>query len=48
MNNICKDFVKYIVEDAPRYNKSYVEEEALRRYNFIRDRKVYHNQYFAV
>lgn len=48
MNNICKDFVKYIVEDAPRYNKSHVEEEALRRYNFIRDRKVYHNQYFAV
>lgn len=48
MNTACRDFVKYIVEDAPRYNKSSVEDAALKKYNFIKDRKVYHNQYFAV
>ena len=36
MNTACRDFVKYIVEDAPRYNKSSVEDAALKKYNFIK------------
>ena len=48
MNTACKDFVRYIIQDAPKYNKTNVEDAASRRYRFIKDRKVYHNQYFAV
>ena len=48
MNKICIDFVKYITTEAPKYNKSLVEEDAVNKFNFIKDRKVYHNQYFAV
>lgn len=48
MNTTCKDFVRYIIQDAPKYNKSNVEDAASRRYGFVKDRKVYHNQYFAV
>lgn len=48
MNSTCKEFVRFITEDAPRYNKANVEDAAMRKYNFVRDRKVYHNQYFAV
>ena len=48
MNSVCKDFVKYIVEDAPKHNKANLEEAASYKYKFIKDRKVYHNQYFAV
>lgn len=48
MNSTCKEFVHYITEDAPRFNKANVEDAALRKYHFIKDRKVYHNQYFAV
>lgn len=48
MNTICNEFVQYITNEAPKYNKTNVENDASRRYNFIKDRKVYHNQYFAV
>lgn len=48
MNTICNEFVRYIVHESPRYNKDAVEKAASSRYNFIKDRKVYHNQYFAV
>lgn len=48
MNKACKEFVHYIVEEAPKYNKARVEEEVSRKYHFIKDRKVYHNDYFAV
>ena len=48
MNINCKDFVRFIVEEAPKHNKSVVEEVANRKYHFVKDRKVYHNQYFAV
>ena len=48
MNTICNEFVQYITHEAPKYNKASVEIEANRRYKFVKDRKVYHNQYFAV
>lgn len=48
MNTTCKEFVRYIVKEAPKHNKAIVEDAANRKYNFIKDRKVYHNQYFAV
>lgn len=37
-----------MIHDAPKYNKSNVEDAASRRYKFVKDRTVYHNQYFAV
>lgn len=48
MNKICIDFVEYIRTEAPKYNKSLVEEDVINKFNLIKDRKVYHNQYFAV
>lgn len=48
MNATCKDFVHYIIQKAPKHNKTHVEDAVSCRYNLIKDRKVYHNQYFAV
>lgn len=48
MNTVCKEFVQYITQEAPKYNKSRVEDAASHKYQFIKDRKVYHNQFFAV
>ena len=48
MNATCKDFVHYIIQEAPKHNKAHVEDAVSCRYNLIKDRKVYHNQYFAV
>ena len=48
MNSACKEFIHYITVDAPKYNKAKVEEEVTQKYHFIKDRKVYHNNYFAV
>lgn len=48
MNNNCKDFVNYILTSAPKYNKEAVEEDAYKKFGLIKDRKVYHNNYFAV
>lgn len=48
MNTVCKDFVKYITTIAPKYNKQIVEDDIATKYNLIKDRKVYHNDYFAV
>ena len=48
MNATCKEFVRYIMEDAPKYNKASVEDAALHKYHFVKDRTIYHNQYFAV
>lgn len=48
MNSNCKEFVRFITEEAPKHNKANVEDAANRKYHFIKDRKVYHNQYFAV
>ena len=48
MNTNCKDFVRFIIEEAPKHNKEHVEDAANRKYHFVKDRKVYHNQYFAV
>lgn len=48
MNSFCKDFVKYILNTAPRYNKEVVENDVCKRFHLTKDRKVYHNDYFAV
>ena len=48
MNKFCKEFVEYIVTQAPRNNKKVVEDHIAARYALIKDRKVYHNEYFAV
>ena len=48
MNKHCKDFVRYIMQKAPKHNKANVENDAASRFGFIKDRKVYHNEYFAV
>lgn len=48
MNTVCKDFVSYILDIAPRHNKEEVENDACERFHLTKDRKVYHNDYFAV
>jgi len=48
MNTICKEFVRYIVSTAPKHNKQNVENAVCQKYSLIKDRKVFHNEYFAV
>lgn len=48
MNTVCKEFVNYIVESAPKHNKQSVENAVCQKYRLIKDRKVFHNEYFAV
>lgn len=48
MNTYCKEFVEYITTRAPRYNKQVVESDVSAKFHLIKDRKVYHNEYFAV
>lgn len=48
MNTKCKEFVDYIVNHAPQHNKHVVENDVCDHFNLIKDRKVYHNEYFAV
>ena len=45
MNTVCKDFVSYILDIAPRHNKEEVENDACERFHLTKDRKVYHNDY---
>ena len=48
MNTRCKEFVDYIVNHAPQHNKQVVEDDVCAHFNLTKDRKVYHNEYFAV
>lgn len=48
MNIICKKFIEYITTSAPKHNKQVLENDVCTKYNLIKDRKVYHNDYFAV
>jgi len=48
MNTKCKEFVDYIVNLAPQHNKQAVEDDVCAHFNLTKDRKVYHNEYFAV
>lgn len=48
MNSRCKEFVDYIVNLAPQHNKQAVEDDVCAHFNLTKDRKVYHNEYFAV
>lgn len=48
MNTICRDFVNYIVDEAPKHNKQIVENAVCHKYRLTKDRKVFHNDYFAV
>lgn len=48
MNNNCKEFVEYITTCAPKHNKQMLEAAVCEKYNLTKDRKVYHNEFFAV
>lgn len=48
MNSKCKEFVEYIVNGAPQHNKQVVEDDVCTHFHLTKDRKVYHNDYFAV
>lgn len=48
MNSICKNFVDYICTKAPKHNKQNVENAIMKEFKLVKDRKVYHNNYFAV
>lgn len=48
MNTKCKEFVEYIVNSAPQHNKQAVEDDVCAHFHLTLDRKVYHNEYFAV
>ena len=48
MNTRCKEFVDYIVNHAPQHSKQVVEDDVCAHFNLTKDRKVYHNEYFAV
>ena len=47
MNIHCKEFVEYISTMAPKNNKQVVEDAVCDRYSLTKDRKVFHNEYFA-
>lgn len=48
MNNLCKKFVEYVLSSAPKHSKRIVEEDVRTRFSLIQDRKVFHNESFAV
>lgn len=48
MNNQCKEFIRYIADEAPKHNKSAVEAAVAAKFSLTKDRKVYHSDYFAV
>ncbi len=48
MNTRVKEFVEYIIDQAPKHNKQIVEESVSEHFNLTKDRKIYHNDYFAV
>lgn len=48
MNIKCREFVEYIVTQAPKHNKQVVEDAICSKFHLTKDRKVYHSDYFAV
>ena len=48
MNGQCKEFVEYVLSQAPQHNKALVEEAVQKRFNMIKDRKVYRCESFSV
>ena len=48
MNSQCKEFIDYILNDAPKHNKERVEQAVYEKFKLIKDRKVLHNNNFAV
>lgn len=48
MNTQCKELIEYITTQAPKNNKQAVENDVAVRFNLTKDRKVYHNDYFAI
>ena len=48
MNTKVIEFVRYITTQAPKHNKQVVENDVRLHFNLIKDRKIYHNEYFAV
>ncbi len=48
MNKLCKEFVEYVMSSAPKHNKGVVEDDIRSKFSLIQDRKVFHNESFAV
>ena len=48
MHSKCKEFIDYVLNDAPQHDKAAVEKDVVQRFCLTRDRKVYHNNYYAV
>lgn len=48
MHSKCKEFINYVLNDAPQHDKAAVEKDVAQRFQLTRDRKVYHNDYYAV
>lgn len=48
MDSICRQFVEYVVKEAPKHNKESVEESVAEAFALKKDRKVYRNKHFAV
>ena len=48
MNKLCKEFVEYVLTSAPKHNKSIVANDICSKFSLIQDRKVFHNEAFAV
>lgn len=48
MNKHCKEFVGFIINEAPKHDKAAVIKAVCDKFNLIKDRSVYHNEHFAV
>ena len=48
MNSKGNEFVEYVVSSAPQHKEQVVEDDICKRFRLLKDRKVYHNEYFAV
>lgn len=48
MHHSIEQFINYILSEAPQHNKLALIADCATRFNFVKDRTVYHCNYFAV
>ena len=48
MNSECIRFIKHIIGNSAKHDKKAVINDVQDRFSLIKDRTVYHNNYFAV
>lgn len=48
MHKSVENFINYITNEAPQHNKLALVADCANRFNFVKDRTVYHCDYFAV